>query len=786
MGVYQEKSYSAGIAAQKPLHEIDPKLKNGSWVADNLKYFYYQYLGGHCAFTPEDAIKLDLYRLYAAGKQPNGMYKESLTYENTKGSKQDAVSDRKAYHNINWNSLMSPMPKYMRKIEGMFLKQDHAITATATNEKARIDRFEKQAQKYVGVRLSELKQKINALMGVSELSADTQGFMERDMEEIQILANSSEFKLPYETAGEMVVEQTIKISNFSHIKRKLIRDLVCISVVGLREVVEENKVIWKYVDPINTIIPFSSENHFNDIDYFCEQEYWKISDLRKKDIFNSDGKNAELNEKKLREIAQSFHKYNHGEKRAFSFYDKYYSDTNTYGYDDYVVPVLYGAFKSVDTEYKYTFKDPAGDERIAPGKWGIIRDNTTVNPIEKVYHGRWIINFEYHFDCGILNYIPRDSSGKVTLPAHFVKLDGSSIMENAIPILDQYALLGYRFQNAWAAAVPTQFKYDFSALDNIASLSGGKLTQFDIIHMHRHGAGVPYRSKPLDSDINYPMSAGIERLEGGMGATVLNEFMTTEAMLDGKLISVTGIPAIETAGERTPVAVARMAVAAMSDVLKPLYDIYIEDKEKAAYNTVYRVQIMLKHSKEAYKFYSDSIGKHYAEYLKIAYTDEPMIMGIAFEALASEEMKQATIQAATTALQGGKNGVPLLRMSEYIYLVRHINTPSGLKSFELLLRHREILDDQQAQARAEANQQAQSQAIQEQIAVKGAMTMSEAQGKGGLELMKIKAQKDLELRNQAAMAGNQQLVDAYNKGVDFALAQYQQQQGQQGQTQQQI
>ena len=85
----------------------------------------------------------------------------------------------------------------------------------------------------------------------------------------------------------------------------------------------------------------------------------------------------------------------------------------------------------------------------------------------------------------------------------------------------------------------------------------------------------------------------------------------------------------------------------------------------------------------------------------MAYDTEPASIGVMFEALATEEMKQATIQAATTALQGGKNGVPLLRMSEYIYLVRNINTPSGLKAFELLLRHREIVDDQLAQQRAE-------------------------------------------------------------------------------------
>lgn len=781
MGVYQESVYEAG-GAQKPLDEIDPTLKNGVWVADRIRYIYNQYLSGHCAFTPDDAKKLELYRLYAAGKQPTDIYRESLTYETTKGNKQSAVSQRKAYHNINWNSLMSPMPKYVRKIEGMFLSQDHDIVATATNEKARVDKFEKMAQKYVGIQLASLKKKVDAMMGVPELAAIMQGFVERDMEEIQILSNAGEYKLPYEAAGEMVVEHTMKISNFDHARRKLVRDIICSDMVGLREVIRDNHVVWEYADPANVILPYSSENHFNDIDYGGYQEWWKINDLRKKPLYGKNGELVKLNEKELREIAMRFHKYNHGDKRAFKYYDKYYSDTDTYGYDDYIVPVIYGAFKSVDTEYSYKFK-VAGEERIAPGKWGISRDNTIIDSTDTIYHGRWIPYTDYHFDCGMMNEIPRNSAGKVLIPFHFVKLDGSSIMENSIPILDQYAMLGYRFQNAWAQAVPTQFTYDWTALENISSSSGGKLDPFDIVRMHLHGAGVPFRSKPLDSDINYPISAGIARLEGGIGTSALNEFIVTEQMLDAKLVSVTGIPAIETAGERTPVAVARMAVAAMSDVLKPRYDIYINAKEKVAYNTVYRVQIMLKHSEDAFKFYADAIGTGYAEYLKMAYDTEPASIGVMFEALATEEMKQATIQAATTALQGGKNGVPLLRMSEYIYLVRNINTPSGLKAFELLLRHREIVDDQLAQQRAEANQQAQSQAIQDQITIKGAMTMAETQAKGGLELMKIKAQRDLDLRNDLELQGNEMAANAYNKGVDMAIQQFSGQGQPQGQTQ---
>lgn len=775
MGVYQDKTYVNGLYP-KPKHEIDPKQKNGAWVADNIKYYYNQYIAGNTAFTPEDAIRLAEYRLYLAGKQPTGRYRDLLTYDTVKGDHQLAVDQRKAYHNINYDNLMSPMPKYIRKIEGMFLKQDHMILASAVNEKARADKQQKLAEKYVAIELADIKKKINALMGVPELAEQAKAWVERDTEEVSMLQNTAEYKLPYEIASEKVVETTINLSKYKHIKRKIIRDLVCGSIAGMREVIQDNKIIWRYLDPINVIAPYSENEHFNDMEYFCEQEYWKIRDLRKVEMFDAKGNYVNSNEEELRKLAKTFHKYNHGDK-AFNLYDKYYAETDSYGYDEYTIPVLYGAFKSVDTKYEYTFK-VAGETRIADGTWGVVKENTRVSSEDKIYHGYWIVSTDYHFDCNILNNMSRNEAGKVTLPAHIVKLDGTSIIENAIPILDQYALLSYRFQNAWASAVPSSYAYDVSAMENITKNSGGKLTFFDIIRLHQHGQGLPYRSKPIDSDINYQMSKGIERIEGGLGWTQLQEFLATEEKLDKQLISVTGIPNIETAGERTSPSVARMAIAAMSDVLKPLYDCQMECKEKISYNTVYRLQIMLKHSKKAAEFYTNILGKHYVEWLKMAYTTEPMSIGVSFEAMATEEMKSFILQAAQQALAGGKNGTPLLKMSEYLYLVDNINTASGLKTFRMLLAHREIVDDQQAQARAEKNIELQNQAIQQQIQAKGQVAFAESMGKAGLELYKTKAEKDLELRNDAYSQGNQLLANMTQQQFDNMMAMYMQSQGQ--------
>jgi hypothetical protein len=776
--VYTDKSFSENVYP-KPNHDIDPSLKTGSWVCDNIKYWYNQYIAGNCGITPSDVLLLQELRQYLSGKQSTAKYRDILTREGNK-SQQIAVEKRKAYHNINYNNLSSPMPKYGRKIEGMFMKEDHAIYATAVNEKSRVDKIESQIEKYIALQMQPLKDKIAALMGVQNPDIGISKFIERDMEEIQMLSNLGEYKLGYEVAAEKGLEVTFNLSDFKHIKRKIIRDLICITVAGIREVVEDNVIKLKYIDPENAIFPYDSENHFNDMEYFQYQEFWTIRDLRKKNIFNLSDTEVELAEKKLREIAQAHHKYNYPDK-AFNFYESFYPSTGGYGYDDHVIPVMYGTFRSVDTKYRYTFKDPAGDTKIANGKWGVVRENTLIRSDEYVYSGYWIMGTEFHFDCGRLNFIPRNEGGKVRIPAHIVKLDGTSIMENAKPILDEYALLGYRLQNAWASAVPTQFAYDWSSLESITTSSGGKIDEFDLIRMHLHGQGIVYRSRPYDSQIKYPMSEPIKRLEGGLGINVLQEFITTEDLLDKKLSTVIGITSFETVGERQAVGVTRMAVASMSDVLKPLYDIYIESKERASYNVIYRLQLMLRHDNtgRVNEFYSNAIGKHYVEYLKAAYKKEPMSFGITFEAMATDEEKMRIKEWAARATAPGKNGQPILKASEYMFLTRNIDSPSGIKTFEIILRHREAQDELLAQQKQQAAIQAQGEQQQQQIMIAKVLekVLSDAKMEGKLD--EIIAKGNIDLRNELAVMGNQQAADAVMAGVQAQIQKYMEQPPQQ-------
>ena len=769
MAIFISSSFSIN-PMPRPNHEIDVRDKNSQWILDNAKYIYGQYISGQCAITEDDVRRIQLLRSYVDGKQDYSVYKKRYLSESKNMRKHE-------YGHIDWQNIYSPMPKLVDKVLGLFLSQEHNTVATCVSEMAKEYKISKLAETYAINKLQDSRMLFNKLVGVSNeqdpLLNPMLGFIANDMNEIEMLTSSGSTKIPYETASEKAIDETEKLSNYKHIKRNAVKDLIC-GYIAMREVVDNDKVIWQNVDITDVIIEYSRNNHFNKSRYFGIQELWTIEDLRRKGY----------HEDELKKIANTYYNYNMNirglseRNRPFQTYDVYYRATNSYGYDEFVVPVLYIAFKSNDIKYLKKVKIRNGEERVYPSDFGKLTKDTVVKSTEMIYEGRWIIGTDNIFDDGVMAYIPRDSAGMVSLPCYVAHLTGASIVERCKHTLDEFAMLGYKLQAALARSQGKQPAIDFSSLEEITSNSGGKLTPLDILDMYYQGAGVPYRSLPVDANVNYSRPKPVEELAGGIG-NYLNELLILREAYYKELSDLTGVSTFEVPQSQTPVGIARLAVANMTDVLKPLYDVYLEVKERLSYNTVYRIQMLLhdydnkKKDTPAFTFYKNCLGLHYAEYLRMAYKTEPMDIGIKFEALPNGEMKAAVMAAAERALQTGKNGTPLITMSEYLYIVNNINSYSGLKEARMMLQYREQQDEIKANQRQMQAIQAQGEAIKQQIAMKGAMDENKVKAQLGADLTTTKAKADLELRNEKALRGDEQVYNAVNRGVDFGMQQQQ-------------
>jgi len=759
MAVYRHSNFSQN-PHPRPSHSIPMDEKNSDWIIKNIQYGYGQYIAGQTGITIQDVDKIQLLRSYAEGKQPTEQYKKR--WLNTLKGKR--VNE---YNYIDFENFYSPMPKYIDKFLGMFISQDHNTVATCTSEFAREYKTTVKAKKQAELKLRNLRTQLDLLIGINPdedpLLNPAHGFAVRNVEELEIIMSSGSQKIIYELGAEKIIDHTKKLSNFKHLKREAVRDLAC-GFIALRENLDNQKAQWENVDITDIIIDYCSDNTFKNARYCGIQEYWTIGDLRLKGYKEED----------LKKFANTYHEFNMGrfggdnEKRIFKFYDVYYSATNSWGYDDYIIPVIYMEFKSEDVEYRKAVKTIAGDTRYYKSDYGKLTKNVVTMSESKIYKGRWIVNSDSVFDDGVMSYMGRDSLGMVEFSIHVASLKGKSMVERAKQILDEFAMWGYKMQHALAKAHGKRYTFDFSQLEEISKNTGGKISPYDLMDMWQQGADMATRSTPLDDVINYSRPRPVEEYAGGIGI-FLNELLLLKESLIKDLSDVTGISPFEVPNSNTAVGIAQLAVANMGDVLKPSYDLYLEVKEKLSYNTVYRVQLLLYNEESARTYYKNIIGESLVNKFVDMNKTEPIELGISFEALPTEEMKNHVIAWADRATQGGKNGVPILTGSEYLYIISHINTHYGIREAIMMLKYREQQDEIKANQRQLQAIQAQGQVNEEAIAAKLKGDSMLEQVKGSEKQKQIQLDRDLEARNKGELQANEMGVGMFNKGFDAGM-----------------
>ena len=361
MSVYAYRSFIEN-PHPRPSHDIPVDEKNSVWIRKNIEYTYGQYLTGQTGITIEDADHIKVLRKYAEGRQPTEQYRKRWLNE---------IKDKKvnSYNHIDFENFYSPMPKYIDKLLGLFIAQDHNTIATCTAEFSKEHKTTEKAKKSAMIKLRGLREKLNIIAGTDPnqdpMLNPQNGFALRDLEELEILMASGSEKLPYELAAEKIIDITKKVSNYKHLKREAVRDLAC-GYIAFREDEDGEKIIWKNVDITDVIIEYSKDTHFSNARYAGIQEWWSIGELRTKGFKEED----------LKKYASKYHEFNMdrmnvgNENRAFQFYNVYYTESNSWGYDEYMLPVLYGEFKSDDVEYRKAVKTIAGDTRYYKSDFG--------------------------------------------------------------------------------------------------------------------------------------------------------------------------------------------------------------------------------------------------------------------------------------------------------------------------------------------------------------------------------------------------------------------------------
>jgi hypothetical protein len=711
-----------------PKDDINPVEKNETWGKKWCEAIYAQYRQGKTAIPYNSVQEMQSLRQLADGRQDVRQYQKILL---DPSKDDDALT---GYMNINWE-VFSIMPKFLRVVEGMMEQTDHQVTATAVDPSSTEEKEVAKLDMMYRMKFKEAVQYIEKGLGIDRGDE----YMPESMEELNLYEGAGGFKLAKETEIEQGLDYTFYISYWKEIKKKIIRDLAVINCAGTKDYVDQytKKVKVRYVDPAVFIGEYSKHWDHRNMEYAGEIIQVPISELRKL--------NPELKENVLRELARNYSGI--GGNIALDQYN-YYQDSNTANYDSLLVDVMDSEWMSVNSEYKTKRKTQYGTEIMYDETWGTVH-NTDKRKTEKfnikvVYKGKWIIGTDNTYDFGLQYDIPRPGKKEVELSFHLYKLPYRSLVSLAETHLHQMALAYYKLQNAIAKARPSGIAIEFTALQNM-SLGGKKLEPLELLKILTQTGDLLYKATTHKGVQNMPAGRPIQELVGGIGPQ-LNEFITIFELNTNFIREITGINQIADASSPNPemsVGGSEIAMAATNNALRPLYSAYLNLKERTAKNIGLRLQLLIKHDKEAYTGYMPVIGKIGVQTISIGADAVDADYYIKYEAKPTDQRKATIKDAAIKAMSPDRDGVIGIELPDFLMIERLLEG-GNLKYAEAYLNYKSKKNKERQQALQRDNMNLDKQREQEAIQLKSQLNKQDIKDKGDDEIRVYGAKKAID------------------------------------------
>lgn len=639
------------------------------------------------------------------------------------------------YMNINWD-IFSVMPKFLRVVEGMMEQTEHQVVATAVDPSASDEKENAKLDMTFRMAFKQQLDQIQQSLGLGKSS----DYVPDTVEEMNLYEGAGGFKLSKEIKIEQGLDYTFYISDWKEIKKKLIRDACVINIMATKDYVDKycNKVHIRYVDPEYFIGQYSKFWDHRNMEYAGEIIQVSISELRTLV--------PDINEAVLRQLATEYN----GIFGNLEISDLTYNmETKTANYDGFLVHVTDVEWKSVNSEYHTTRKTSAGNEFMYEEEWGKVynteKKSTSQTDIKMVYKCKWIIGTDHVYDFGMQYDIPRPGKKEVELSFHLYKLPFRSLVSLCEPCLHQMALAFYRLQNAIAKAAPPGIAIEFTALQNM-KLGGNKMEPLELLRIREQTGNLIFKATTHKGVPNTPGGyRPIQELAGGIGAQ-LNEFVSIFQMNTEQIREFTGINQIADASQPNPeqsVGGSEMALAATNNALRPIYSGYITIKEKTAKNVSLRLQLLIKHDKEAYTGYMPVLGKLGVQIISVGADVVDADYFIKYEAKPTDKRKAIILQAAQQAMNPDRDGIIGIELADFLMIERYLEG-GNLKYAEAFLNYKSKKNKEKQKALQQENMQLDSQREQGAIKVKSELVAQESRVKSDEEIRVYRAKKEID------------------------------------------
>jgi hypothetical protein len=706
------KKSISGYAA--PQHEIDPARKDHDWCLEFSKYIYGQYWGSW--YEKQQSLFKEL-KSYADGCQDHTQYKSLFLDEGN-----DAVTTatfnmdvdeegnfvnsdaRMAFTHIDFTRIFSPAPSLRNTLLGMFRTQSHDIVVDSIDQNSNTKKEDIKYSLMVKMEFNELYKQYEQFSGIKQKTP-----IPKSIEELALFESIGGFRLPYEIGLEQIVRFTERVSDIDDIKDLVIDDMVVYGVGAVVDKVDNHGQIvnYEYADPRDLIIPFSNSKKFDDIPYWGIQKYYTIVELRKETGWSEDY---------IRGIAEQFNNVTAlGNPNIVEMTDLLtFEKTGTCNYNDLRVAVMECEFKTVNSYYKTKVKREDGntfsfDEPYVKGRKPKMLDNKTRKTSKTdhicFYTASWVIGSDRVFNYGQKYDEAFDfKKSKPMSSLHFYKVSGRSIIDMIRTMLDQCQMAYLRYQNDIAQAPPANgLAIEVGALSDL-TFGNKKIKPFDTIRIYKQKGIMLYQMKPPTipgEKIDYNNVKPFQEIKGGIGLAV-QDFVVATQMLYDQISVMTGIDRITlstaSVNSDTPATAIKGAISATKDTLKPIYSGWISIYERASMAAILRGQSLCMGEDCGYK---SVIGLAKYEAIRTAGSTPPAEYGISVLARPTEAEKAEIRQASAAAMMGGKNGIPAITHSEYLFIVDRLNNGASLKDIRAYImfkeRQREEMDNKKSE-----------------------------------------------------------------------------------------